>query len=240
MKILAIGDTHGRNIVIDIMRQYILDDTIDKIVLIGDYFDSFDIGGQQQIDNFKTIIDFKIAFPDKVIILIGNHDCHYMSFWQERYSGFQHGWQYSISHLLHTNLEIMQMCYIVDNIVFTHAGVTKTWCTRILGNGDLIPSVLLETAINDQWHHVPFKSFGFHGRDYSGDDVTQGPVWVRPNSLIDDAIPGIHIVGHTQQSNGISRSKTDDGKVYFIDCLNYKRQYLLIDTDDQSYTAIDI
>lgn len=35
--------------------------------------------------------------------------------------------------------------------------------------------------------------------DAYGDEPTQGPLWVRPNSLLLDKIDGIHIVGHTQQ-----------------------------------------
>lgn len=233
MKIIAIGDTHGRNSVIDIITKNI--DLVDKIVLIGDYFDSFDIGGEQQIDNFKTIIDFKNAFPDKIILLIGNHDCHYLNFWNERYSGFQPGWQFSISHLIHTNLDLLQMVYYIDGIYFTHAGINRQWCS----NND-IDIDNIEQSVNDAWKYTPFKSFRFNGRDHYGDDITQSPIWVRPNSLIDDAIPGIHVVGHTQQPNGISKNNTKDGKIYFIDCLNYKKQYLLIDTNEMSFEGIDV
>ncbi|MDR0452283.1 MAG: hypothetical protein LBH15_04505, partial [Treponema sp.] len=38
----------------------------------------------------------------------------------------------------------------------------------------------------------------FCGADSYGNDITQGPLWIRPESLLSDALPGYsQIVGHT-------------------------------------------
>ena len=50
MKIIAIGDIHGRSI----WKNIVSANSYDKVVFLGDYFDSFDIHTLDQIDNFKV------------------------------------------------------------------------------------------------------------------------------------------------------------------------------------------
>ena len=57
------------------------------IIFLGDYFDSRDgisIGDQQK--NFDDILKFKELNTDKVKLLFGNHDYHYLPHVQEHYS----------------------------------------------------------------------------------------------------------------------------------------------------------
>ena len=86
-KLIAIGDIHGR----DIWKQIVETEQPDTVVFVGDYFDSFNIPGIDQIHNFKNIIQWKLDNPQcKVVLLIGNHDFHYMpEAYNDRYSGFQ-------------------------------------------------------------------------------------------------------------------------------------------------------
>ena len=56
MKTIAIGDVHGRSLWKLIVNQ---EQDADRIVFIGDYFDSFDIKGEEQLNNFLDIIEFK-------------------------------------------------------------------------------------------------------------------------------------------------------------------------------------
>ena len=51
MKLIAIGDIHGR----DIWKQIVETEQPDTVVFVGDYFDSFNIPGIDQIHNFKNI-----------------------------------------------------------------------------------------------------------------------------------------------------------------------------------------
>ena len=52
MKTLILGDIHGRDIWEDIFNK----ELPDRVIFMGDYFDSFDIPGVIQMDNFKNII----------------------------------------------------------------------------------------------------------------------------------------------------------------------------------------
>ena len=83
MKTLVLGDQHGRSN----WKLAVHLENPDRVVFMGDYFDSFDISGVEQIQNFKEIIEYKeTAFTNagkdeqhktKVVLLIGNHDHHY-------------------------------------------------------------------------------------------------------------------------------------------------------------------
>lgn len=219
---LAIGDIHGRNTWKDIVNAEL--DNVDKIIFVGDYFDSFNIPLQTQIENFKDILEFKNSYPDKVVLLTGNHDIHYIKTLNERYSGYSYEYATIIEYdciLPAIDRRLLQMCYIHDNIIFTHAGLTQTW---LLLSG-VIDSIYddttdLETKLNDLFFYTPnafrFQShYKFSRSDPYGNAIWQGPLWVRPDSLLKDKIAGYtQIVGHTEFDN--IRFKDD---VYFIDAL---------------------
>ena len=55
MKTIIIGDIHGRDTWKQIVEQ---EQDAHRIVFLGDYFDSFDIKGVEQLHNFNEIIKF--------------------------------------------------------------------------------------------------------------------------------------------------------------------------------------
>ena len=220
MEIIALGDTHGRAD----WQRIVNKNSFDKVVFIGDYFDTHEnISPRQQIDNFKDIIAYKISKPDSVILLFGNHDFHYLPNIAEHYSGFEPMFKINIGEALCNALndELLQMCYVADKFLFSHAGVTKTWC-----NANGIDLLNLEQSINDLFKHKP-NSFRFTAGDYYsniGDEICQTPIWVRPNSLIRDKIDGyVQVVGHTMQDALVIQ-----GGVLCIDTLGTSGEYLLI------------
>lgn len=68
-KIIAIGDIHGHA-----SWKYILqkEKDADVIVFVGDYFDSFELKAEEQIRNFRELMEQTENNP-KIIRLIGNH-----------------------------------------------------------------------------------------------------------------------------------------------------------------------
>lgn len=225
MKVIGLGDTHGRNIWKEITAK---EEDADKIIFIGDFFDTHDRGHSpnRQIENFKDIIAFKKANMDKIILLFGNHDFHYLKGIGENYSGYQAGYAHDIGELLHEALasDLMQMCYKHDKFLFSHAGVTKTWCK----NND-IDLDNIEQSINDQFKFKP-NTFKFtSGANFSntGDDVTQPPIWVRPQSLYGDMVDDvICVVGHTTVKT--LDINPEFNKLIMIDCLGTSGEYLVI------------
>ena len=224
MKILALGDTHGRTT----WERFVNPELYDKIIFIGDYFDSFDVPGEDQIKNFSKIMEFKMKYDDKVVLLVGNHDFHYLDM-NERYSGFQRGFMYEIREMVKNNLQHMQMCYVHEDFLFTHAGVTNTWLSSVGYTGEEPIDIFINDLFTYQPKHFCFTSGSKN--DAYGNEICQTPIWVRPESLRKDrvtAIPGserlwCHVVGHTQRPELVIKED-----VILIDVLDYKTQALQI------------
>ena len=49
----------------------------DKIIFVGDYADSHDLKNETILENLRNIVFFKKAVPNRVELLIGNHDIQY-------------------------------------------------------------------------------------------------------------------------------------------------------------------
>lgn len=213
MKTLVFGDTHGRRL----WQRITATEDFDRVIFIGDYFDSFDILPEEQMENFKDICQFAQS-GKKVIMLIGNHDFHYMKeAGGETYSGYKSAYASSIGYLLGEARPLMQVCFEEDGILFSHAGLTKTWCKE---NGVDVTNI--EASVNSLWATDPEK-FRFSGWDETGDDKTQGPFWVRPRSLSYDLLDGYtQIVGHTGVKKII---QSPDTRMYLIDAIG-TYQYL--------------
>ena len=74
-KLVAIGDIHGSSNWKKVVQKEDLNTTI---LFVGDYFDSFFIPPADQIKNFKEIVKLKLANPESVILIVGNHELHYL------------------------------------------------------------------------------------------------------------------------------------------------------------------
>lgn len=220
MKIIALGDTHGRDVWQSIVRKK----KFDKLVFLGDYFDSFDISAPEQINNFSEIVAYKKANPARVVLLIGNHDYHYLPAImaiKEVYTGFQDRHAFQISHLLHENIHLFQMCYAWENYLFTHAGVTHTWLNNVGYNGEEI-----DVFINELFKYQPHE-FLFNGSNPYGDNITQSPIWVRPASLKKNAYRYKtikQVVGHTS----LKKKEIAEDLFFFIDTLGTSGEFLII------------
>ena len=225
-KIIVLGDIHGR----DIWKKIIQNELdFDLVIFIGDYFDSYDIDIMTQMHNFRDIIAFRNENPDKVIMLLGNHDFHYTSGCIGNYSGFNYSTFYNMRLELDNliNNGTLLIAHQIENLLFTHAGVTKTFCKE-----QKIDTDNLVESLND---HLIFKpnTFNFKvgsNNNVYGDDINQGPLWVRPNSLFEDGLDYIHIVGHTSGKNIITKIENNRGYV-IVDCIGYGKYLELIIPD---------
>lgn len=221
MNITVISDVHGRQ---DWKTIVEINKDSDLFIFLGDYLDSWDISPINQFHNLLDIIEFKNNNLDKVILLLGNHDISYISYFDAKCSGFNPQTKMLCEDLLIQNINkgLFKMCHKVDYYLFSHAGVSKTWCKQFnIDTNDL------EKSINENFIVKP-KIFKFNfGNKFSsyGDEVCQTPVWIRPNSLDKDSVDEyIQIVGHSEIDN-IILDKYDS--FILTDCQE-NRQYLTI------------
>jgi len=222
MKQVVLGDIHGRTVWKDILNK---EKDFDRVIFLADYFDTHhDITGEQQLNNFADICQFKKDNPDKVILLIGNHDYHYWPGVEESYTGYQPHMRSTFEYALDQNKKLLQMCFKDEyNTVYSHAGFTETFLEKKAGTR--IP--FDDKYINDIWKYKPL-TFGFYPFDHShcGDDIHQSCIWVRQPSLYKDSISELQVVGHTQVNKIDSPAKSERRGFYMIDCLQ-NRQYLV-------------
>lgn len=198
MKILINPDIHGR-----VFWKYSIEhkDEFDKIIFLGDYLDAYspDLLVNEK-DNFKEIIQFKKDNLDKVILLLGNHDCHYINskiLHSSRYNPFKA----SIYHkLFNDNLDLFQLVYIYNKYLFSHAGVYQKWMDlNKLTLKDLLDCDLDKLSKSLNW--IDYFRGGFY-------DVGSC-IWADiRDSGTEKLLKGYyHIFGHTQLKFNLSTSE---------------------------------
>lgn len=225
MRIIAIGDIHGRTIYKDIIEQ---EKDFDKIIFLGDYVTSHEgISADTQLSNLEDILTLKEKFSDRVILLRGNHclDC-LGYYWAECYPTEPKVKQVmSVDPLKNRFLSLTQWIYIDNEIktIFSHAGVSQVWM-----DANNIKS------IEDINKLEPSEIFGFTPDsmfDCYGNSVTQPPTWIRPTSLYRCNVKGYtQVVGHTPVKKivDIYKSTVNNEHIWLCDNLANK-EYLVIE-----------
>lgn len=240
MKTVILGDIHGRSIwklIYELEKP-------DRMIFIGDYFDSFDIKGVDQLNNFQDIIKFKESGVCDVVMLIGNHDHHYFpEIGDTGTSGYQHLLAPSISYIVGENRKHLQMAYRIDDMLFTHAGVSSVFMDQVFGKDGWKTESIVED-LNELFKYKPrsfqFGEFAMMNKmsylDPYGDSEDQSPIWIRPRALKRanrDTLRKeiIQVVGHTQQTQIDKKGGATGGRYYFIDTLETSGEYMIIEEE---------
>lgn len=232
MKTIVLGDIHGRQSWKDILSN----EEWDRVVFVGDYLDTHEeITGTEQLYNLKAIIELKKTSEKPVILLIGNHDHHYLPGIQGgNTSGYQPRMRPSFEQVFTENPDMFQMAFCDEhNNLMTHAGVTLSW----LEDNDILdthPSTVA-ARINELFIHKP-QAFYFYSLDFGGygDHVRQSPIWVRPQSLYRNQLKTNQIVGHTRPKDGkINSLKSERQGFYLIDTIGQEWSDYLVITDGE-------
>jgi hypothetical protein len=161
MKILSLGDVHGRDSWMfqthGSSYEYNLWKTAvehgadplnyefwqehdytkyDKIIFVGDYVDSYDKSNEVILKNLQEIIYFKKALGDRVVLLLGNHDIQYIVP-NEICSGFRGEMQYDLKEIFENNIHLFKIAHLEKGAdgskwLWSHAGVTSGWYEKDL------------------------------------------------------------------------------------------------------------
>lgn len=200
VKRVIFGDIHGHY---DSFYELYKKEDPDEVILLGDYVDSFTQTSQQCKECLVNLLDLRqehIKNKGNFIMLLGNHDFHYIV-GGERYSGFKTNTLSLCGEIL-TKAVITDKSIIpiyvdsVNNIIFSHAGITNTWMT--------LHQLQLED-VNKIESFFDLSKFRFTGFNCYGDHPSNGPIWVRPRSLFSDMYGDYRqIVGHTHTQSPIT------------------------------------
>lgn len=233
MKIQVIGDIHGSP-----LWKYVMDISCDKIVFLGDYTDSFSYTADDIISNLKEIIDLKTKYPDKIILLLGNHDVQYMlntpySTVNLKYncSGYKPESHFDLYDIFSRYSTYFNIAHQYKTTIFTHAGLHAGWY-RFYTMQDIrehkLENLILSEQINSLFY---YKSETLHMCDLRrwGTDKTGGPLWLSKYLLYTKPLEGYHqVVGHTFTDEPKYYKKNDQTSVMFCDCLeSYQKPIIL-------------
>lgn len=220
MKIISIGDIHGRP-----YWKAINFSLYDKVVFNGDYLDSYYWNDNQILENFYDIMQLKKDNVEKVTLLLGNHDIQYY-FLNEGFgcSGYRPTMAMSLNEAFKGNRDLFQVAFQIKNYLWTHAGVSNGWfkynkkeiddfqerfdCVNLADTFNK----MLQAKENRLLHQVGKKRQGYY--PYGG--IT----WADRKETSNDYLDGYHqIVGHTP-INTITKFGDDESSIRYIDVLD--------------------
>jgi predicted phosphodiesterase len=229
MQTIVIGDLHGRKTGLEIARKH----PNDKLVFLGDYFDSkTGVPIKEQLDIFEYLIALKLQNFERVILLTGNHDLHYIKGATQIYTGYQwqHASEISLKMTHAYRYGLLQAAYQQDSYLCVHAGITRTW-SRIFGINPENAADAVNTLFRQQIR--PFEFIRQPGCNSDGNNIYQGPFWVRPDSLRADGIAGYtQVIGHTQ----FAEPQFLPG-IIALDVLAFCSKYLIINQKGETTLA---
>ena len=226
-KILIIPDVHGRKFW---HKAKELIDEVDQVVFLGDYLDPYSREGitfEDALNEFEQILEFKEKHSDKVVLLVGNHDMHYIQLEFMNCSRLNVYRRVEIHDLFMNNIDKFQLIHEIDSYLFSHAGVYLEWTKKY--------QITLQELFD-------FKKF-LKGRWNTLEDVsyTRGGwckvgscVWADIRESVSNELPVMfkrQIVGHTQMQE----------KPYIttrIACLDV-RQCFMLNTETDEIMGID-
>jgi predicted MPP superfamily phosphohydrolase len=218
MKTVSIGDTHGKaiaDVVLKIINEH------DKFIFIGDYVDSPEIDNSSMKKNLLDIIALKKRYPEKIVLLWGNHDIQYLLGKDHFCSGYRPGMKQEFFEIFDSNADLFKLAFQAADYLWTHAGINERWYEfRFLPFAEKQKreasfSELLNLAFDKR-----YKAIFDVGYSRDGDSETGGPLWCDIEELEDEPWAEFNqIVGHNRVDQ-FERIKKDNREIVFIDVLH--------------------
>lgn len=235
IQILLIPDVHGRQFWKQPVME-VLENTNAKIVFLGDYLDVYpqefaemygfklDVYTQENydkiykllddtVDMFGEIIELKKKYPERITLLVGNHDCGYAVGTKICEVRRDKRNASKICKLFDDNWEMFKLAdeaRIADkHFIFSHAGINKTYAERCFGdvNEDNVVSLFNEAWFENNYgimdslgQYSVFRGWG--GGDYGSLVWADAREWFQEQYMSDvkNEAYGYAVVGHTHLS----------------------------------------
>ena len=169
-KIAVVPDVHGKSFWKKAKEEI---DSLDEVIFLGDYLDSYTFKGLMnrdiELNNFLEILDFKREYPEKINLLLGNHDIGYLlrlgcsrQTYGEMFDLYQHHFE--------ENIALFQMTEYVqlnnEKVFFSHAGILRKWAELVCQKLDLevapFKTAILEGLFNNliqKYNELEYRDF---------------------------------------------------------------------------------
>ena len=201
-KIYVVSDVHSRD-----FYKPLLENTTDKIIFLGDYGDPYSYEGFDDDDTIEAMYDifnFAQDNPDRVILLIGNHDIYY-------YKGIRGNARYNwmlakqLEQIYNEYKDLFKIAYWDEETqtMFTHAGINKKWWNLLELPIDFSPKQIQDYLNNllliDADHTNPLYDIS---RYRGGWNWNGSCIWADVHEHLalkqDECMPFKQIFGHSQ------------------------------------------
>jgi len=227
MKHLTIGDLHGRD-----TWQQVNTKSYDKIIFLGDYVDSPTLSDPVILENLKKIVALKKRQPEKIELLLGNHDAYYLHYPHYKCSGFRPSMQRDLTMLFRKNADLFRIAYQKDNYLFTHAGVTNNWYGEVMRLPVWQEICEQEETLAGQLNrleHTTYRGTLYDAGIERGGSGYGGPLWADLKETFNDMLHGYRqVVGHTRVEEIRTISYAGRSMTY-ADVLSTKEQFYELD-----------
>ena len=219
MKHIIIGDIHGRDCWREVnVKNY------DKVIFLGDFVDSFTLPDLIIYQNLKDIITLKKKYPNKIVLLLGNHDIHYLYFPRYQCVGFRPSMQRQLTNLFYENRHLFKIAYQKENHIFTHAGITNSWYNEFLKLPILAEIEDEKDTLADLINKVDQtpQRYILHTAGYfRGGQGNGGVTWADIKETQIDMLKGYHqIIGHSTVEK-VKSIRYTDYSITYIDVLDH-------------------
>ncbi len=226
-------DLHGRTF----WQRAAADNPSEELLFLGDYLDPYEREGisfGQALKQLLQVIDLWKHSPQRVTLLLGNHDLPYL--WPDRFHCSRHNyaheeltgrlfWQYISAFSMSRTLEAGGQTF-----VFTHAGILPQWAEghpevfgpeATIGQAARLSNDLLQTQDSHFLQALDDVSF-WRG----GGDPCSSMVWADAHEFAaaDPPAPPYQVFGHTQLA-------CDPIITPSFACLDCRRPFRLNETD---------
>ena len=217
--LIIVPDVHGR----DFWRDAVKGHPGAFFVFLGDYLDPYPSEGftmDEALCGLREIIEFKKKNPDRVVLLWGNHDLHYLypEIMGSRYD-VDRGLE--IAEVFYRNQKSFQICVECEaggkRFLFSHAGICRRWLEAYFPDidcEDITPDKINALVLRENFE----RAFAAVSLYRGGDELVGSPVWsdVREHLVAFNKLPGgvVQVFGHTM----VNEPLNIDGEIYCLDC----------------------
>jgi len=152
---------------------------------------------------FEEIIDFKKKNMDKVVLIIGNHDAHYLYDEIQPCTRYDRINGYIFQELYKQHKNLFQYAYQYKNKLFTHAGVSNSWVDffdeTLISFGLKPDNSNIGEVINKMGEHkLSNKIINAAGKSRGGLSLYGGPTWAHITETDRDYLINFdQFVGHS-------------------------------------------
>lgn len=128
-KTLAVGDIHTKLWIIDEVEKLV--DKYDAVIFCGDYADDWGKEAPASLATWDKLWRLQNKYPDKVKLVLGNHDFIYVNRTPSLQSGYNAVTQLAINSPANRYLKDWLLSLPItiehDGVTFSHAGIAKGW-----------------------------------------------------------------------------------------------------------------